>query len=239
MQDNRGDTLREIYSRLYSFFGPQGWWPVYSDDGPGYHPDDFSYPRTERQRIEISFGAILTQQTAWKNVEKALNNLIKEGLIDLQKMTEISDEKLQNLIIPSGYYRQKAERLKSFSKFVLKNYGDMKSLFSIEIPELRKQLLSIRGIGKETADSIILYSAKKPIFVVDAYTFRAAERLGVIDRRDYESLQDMFHENIEPNVRIYNEYHALFVELGKKYCTKKPRCENCPLRGICTYNKKT
>ncbi len=239
MQDSRGNKVREIYSRLYSFFGPQGWWPVYSDDGPGYHPGDFSYPRTERQRIEIAFGAILTQQTAWKNVEKALNNLINENLIDFERILEIPEESLQSLIISSGYYRQKAERLRIFSEFVLNNYGNLESLFSLDLPELREELLSVKGIGKETADSIILYSAKKPIFVVDAYTFRAAERIGLVDVRDYDTLQELFHSSIETDVEIYNEYHALFVELGKRYCTKKPMCEGCPLRDLCAYNKKT
>ena len=107
------------------------------------------------------------------------------------------------------------------------------------MPELRKELLSVKGIGKETADSIILYSAQKPIFVVDAYTFRIVERIGIIESRDYDELQRMFHSSIRPDVRIFNEYHALLVELGKRYCTKRPRCDGCPLSEMCIYNKKT
>ena len=239
MQDNSGDTVRGIYSRLHSFFGPQGWWPVYTDNGPGYHPGDFSYPRTERQMVEIAFGAILTQQTAWKNVEKALKNLMDEDLIDLEKMANISDERLQKLIVPSGYYRQKAERLKAFSRFVLENHGDMRSMLSLPIEELRRELLSVKGIGKETADSIILYSGRRPIFVVDAYTFRVMERIGLMEKRDYDMLQDLFQGSMEPDHRVYNEYHALLVELGKRHCTKRPKCQGCPLSEICSYNKKT
>jgi endonuclease-3 related protein len=239
MQDTHRDALREIYSRLHSFFGPQGWWPVYSDDGPGYHPGDFSYPRTERQRVEIAIGAILTQQTAWKNVEKALKNLIDHDLMDLGKIMDIPLENLQTLIKSSGYYRQKALRLKEFSSYVLNNHGSLENMFSLDTMDLRKELLSIKGIGKETADSIILYSAKRPMFVVDAYTFRVGERIGFVEKRDYDVLQRLFHESIEPDVSVYNEYHALFVELGKRFCTKNPRCEGCPVSEICAYNKKT
>ncbi len=239
MQDsNRINPVIYIYEKLRSSFGPQGWWPVYSDGGQGYHPDDFSYPRTETQRIEIAFGAILTQQSSWKNVEKALFALMEESLLDLKAIAEIDIEILQKIIRSSGYFRQKSMRLKDFSCFVLENYGNLESLFSLDTENLRKALLSVKGIGKETADSIILYAAKKPKFVVDAYTFRIFERLGLIEKRDYDAVQELFENGMPEDHEPYNEYHALLVELGKRHCRKRPDCRGCPLKEMCLYNKK-
>ncbi len=238
MQDTHR-AVKEIYSTLHSFFGPQGWWPVYSDSGPGYHPGDFSYPRSEMQRVEIAFGAILTQQASWKNAEKALKSLINHGLLDMEKILESEREKIEELIRPSGYFRQKAERILGFSSYVLENHGSLQRMFSQDIDALREELLSIKGIGKETADSIILYSAKKPIFVVDAYTYRIMERLGIIGRKDYDEVQELFHASLKRDLESYNEYHALLVELGKNFCRKKPFCADCPLKEICPYNKKS
>ncbi len=230
--------LREIYEALLKSFGPQGWWPVYSDGGPGYHPGDFSYPSTERQRLEIAIGAILTQQTSWKNAEKALKNLMENDLIDLKRLAETDTNELEKLIISSGYYRQKAERLKVFAANILENYGSLDSMLSLPREEVREALLCIRGIGKETADSILLYSAGKEIFVVDAYTFRAMERLGICPDRDYDALQSIFYQCIKRDARIYNEYHALLVRLGKNHCKRMPVCSDCPLRPMCEHNKK-
>ena len=240
MQDSTGTRgkLREIYDILLNSFGPQGWWPVYSDGGPGYHPDDFSYPSTGRQRLEIAIGAILTQQTSWKNAEKALRNLMENGLIDLEGLKGIDGKRLENLVRCSGYYRQKAERLKVFSGKVLEKYGCLDRMLSLPQDELRGALLSIKGIGRETADSIMLYSAGKPIFVVDAYTFRAMERLGIHSERDYDALQSVFHRSIKRDERTYNEFHALLVRLGKEHCRRVPMCEGCPLRPLCKYDKK-
>ncbi len=239
MQDSSGrGKITEIYEKLLAFFGPQGWWPVYSDNGPRYHPGDFSYPKTDIQRIEIAFGAILTQQSSWKNAEKALFNLMEHGLLDLEGILETEEEILRNIIRSSGYFRQKAERLKLFSGFVLDRHGDMEDLFSSDTKELRRELLSVKGIGNETADSIILYAAKKPKFVVDAYTFRLIERMGIAEERDYDSVQRLFEEEMPKNPEIYSEYHALLVELGKNHCRKKPNCTDCPLKQICLYNKK-
>lgn len=239
MQDtHRRNKITEIYERLLDFFGPQGWWPVYSDNGPGYHPGDYSYPRTEKQRVEIAFGAILTQQCSWKNAEKAIFSLISRELIDLKRIVEIDVETLQNLVRSSGYFRQKSLRLKEFSSFVLTNYGDMESLLSLDTDTLRKELLSVRGIGKESADSIMLYAGKKPVFVVDAYTFRLAERTGIAEERNYDFVQSLFETNIQKVPEIYGEYHALIVELGKKYCRRVPECTQCPISKLCSYNKK-
>ena len=239
MQDtDRERKITLIYEKLLDFFGPQGWWPVYSDRGPGYHPSDFSYPKTERQMLEISFGAILTQNTSWKNAEKALLRLISEGLLDLKRIAEADSGTLESLIRSSGYFRQKALRLKGFSSFVLREHGDIENLLSLDVRTLRNELLSVKGIGKETADSIILYAARKPKFVVDAYTFRIAERTGIFGERDYGLLQGLFEGSLPKKHEIYNEYHALLVELGKEYCGKTPDCSSCPLKPICIYNKK-
>ncbi len=240
MQNNdRIRSVKDIYEKLLSRFGAQGWWPVYSDGGPGYHPGDFSYPRTETQRTEIVFGAILTQQSSWKNAEKALFALMGMDLLDLKRIADIDIGVLQKLIRPSGYFRQKSLRLKDFSCFVLENYGGLEELLYLDMKNLRKELLSVKGIGNETADSIMLYAAKKPKFVVDAYTFRIAGRLGLIEDWDYDALQRLFEGGLPERHETYNEFHALLVELGKRHCGKRPNCGGCPLKEMCPYNKKT
>lgn len=207
--------LQRIYRLLYGAYGPMNWWPA---DSP----------------FEVIVGAFLTQNTAWKNVEKAISNLKKADLMDPEKIDKISEKKLASLIKPSGYYNQKAKKIKSF----VKHFGE-KYDYSIEkmkqkpLPELRKELLEMWGVGPETADSILLYALEKPIFVVDAYTMRTFRRLGFLtEEDDYESTQKMFMKHLKPDTTLYNEYHALIVALGNRLCrAKQPLCKECPLHG--------
>lgn len=226
--------LKLIYDLLFFSFGPQHWWPVTKEGEavPKYHK---SSNLTEKQKLEICFGAILTQNTSWKNVEKAIVNLNKNNLIDIEKILKIKNKRLAEIIKPSGYYNQKAKRLKSFCKFLIKNHnGSLKKIFENDIKTLRKELLSINGIGPETADSIILYAAKKPVFVVDAYTKRILNRIGYKERT-YDELQRLFMESLPNSEKLFNEYHALLVELGKGTCKRNPLCNECPVSRHCNY----
>ncbi len=206
--------LMAIYRALFAAFGPQHWWP---GDTP----------------FEIMVGAVLTQNTAWINVEKALANIKRERLLVPSHLCDIPLRKLAILIRPSGYFNVKARRLKNLLEFIRADYGgSLKRMFAAEHGELRKKLLSVNGIGPETADSILLYGGGKPYFVVDAYTKRMFSRHGFIaDGEDYEGIQRLFMKNLRRDGRLYNEYHALIVRTGKEYCKKKTRlCNSCPLR---------
>ncbi len=215
------NIVQQIYSILLKEFSDRNWWPVISNN----------------PKLEICLGAILTQSTNWKNVEKAILKLNENNLIDSEKLKKIKVEELASLIISSGYYNQKAKKIKNFIEFLFKEFnGNLDYLFSLEIEELRSKLLRINGIGKETADSIILYAANKPIFVIDAYTKRIFTRLGYKED-DYDKLQKFFMYNIEKDSKVFNQYHALLVELGKRYCKKEPECSNCPLLNVCRTGK--
>ncbi|MEW6295002.1 MAG: endonuclease III domain-containing protein [Candidatus Diapherotrites archaeon] len=206
-----------LYKKLYSSFGLQGWWPA-------------------ERTFEVCVGAILTQNTSWGNVEKALNNLKKEKRLDAKKISAMKNKELAELIRPAGYYNQKASYLKEFCLYLKKYNFNLNKFFSKKIPELRKELLSIKGIGPETADSMILYAAEKPVFVVDAYTKRIINRLYNRKYDDYNKLQEFFHENLPEDAGLFNEFHALLVRLGKDYCRKKkPLCRECPLRKECSF----
>jgi len=227
--------LLKIYNSLFATFGPQLWWPV-TEEGK-LLPEYSGGPKNEKQQLEVCFGAILTQNTSWKNVENAIVELNKNDLIDAKKIKKIENKKLARIIKSSGYHNQKAKKLKNFCDFLLKNYnGKLNLLFKKDINELRKQLLSMNGIGPETADSIILYAAKKPIFVIDAYTKRIMSRIGYKEKT-YEELQNLFMHNIPNNEKLFNEYHALLVELGKNICKKEPLCKKCPINNDCDYFK--
>jgi len=206
--------LSLIYQKLYSRFGPQHWWPA---DSP----------------FEVMVGAILTQNTNWRNTERAINNLKEHKLLAPDKLYRLTPKRLASLIVPAGYYNIKAKRLKEFLKFFIKRYqADLEKMRSEDMRNLRYQLLSINGIGPETADSILLYALGKPIFVIDAYTKRIVSRHSLI-REDagYEETQVLFMKNLKADVKLFNEYHALLVRLGKEICIKKnPRCEICPLK---------
>jgi endonuclease-3 related protein len=206
--------FKRIYDILYQGFGPQNWWPVTS----------------KNKKFEIILGTILTQNTSWKNVEKAIANLKKADLIDPKKIAKASKRTIARLIKPSGYFNQKAERLKIISDFLLQN----KNLEKQSIKVMREKLLAVKGIGPETADSIILYAFNKPSFVIDSYTKRIFSRIGLCDSDiDYHNLQKKFHDALPKKTILYNEYHALIVELAKSSCSKKPVCDKCPVVKLC------
>ncbi len=212
--------MQQIYNILLKNYGKQGWWPI----SGSYFPNKLD----DKSKLEIILGAILTQNTSWKNVEKALTNLRKHNLIDIDNL--LKTKKLAELIKSAGYFNQKAERLKIIANFLKNN--PIKELQKIETNELREILLEIKGIGPETADSILLYAFEKPIFVIDAYTKRIFSRLGFCKKETtYEDLQTLFHKNVDKNT--YNEYHALIVEHAKRFCKTKPECEGCILRKVC------
>jgi len=215
--------IKGLYNKLLKFFGPQGWWPV---EG-----------KKLNAKLEICLGAILTQNTSWKNVEKALDNLRKNDLINLEKLVKISEAKLRTIIRSAGFFKQKSRYVESFVRYVAKHKG-LDRIFKKPLCTLRKELLKIPGIGQETADSILLYAACKPIFVVDAYTKRIFSRLGIIkNKASYENIQRLVHRSIKPDVKIYQEFHALLVELGKNFCKRKPLCSECPVRNKCEFIK--
>lgn len=208
----KSERIKGLYHALYKSFGPQGWWPADTE-------------------LECILGAILTQNTAWKNVERALGNLKKEGLISIEKLALIPTNVIAELIRPSGYFNQKAIRIKNFIRFLMENYdGDLQKMLEEDTEALREKLLVIKGIGPETADSILLYAAKKPIFVVDAYTHRILSRHGLIpEDSTYGEIQEVFMDSLPKDTQLFNEYHALFVRLGKEWCKKSPICKGCPL----------
>ena len=235
--------INTLYKRLLKEYGPQGWWPVTRTDHPEYFPGSYDHPRNGKEAWEIMVGAILTQNTAWKNVEKALKNLIKAQCLDMKCIAGMPKQELAELIRPAGYYNQKADRLKVLARYMLDKWGgNLNRFFSRHILEIREELLSIKGIGRETADSIILYAGKKPIFVVDAYTRRIFYRLGVIssERERYDRIREMVEKEFsdlgsEQKRVVFNEFHALMVEHAKQHCRKRPSCENCPVRRECRF----
>jgi len=205
--------LLNIYDLLFNHFGPQHWWPGDT-------------------RLEICVGAILTQNTAWANVEKALSNLKKEKYLNQNRLKKIGIKKLAALIKPSGYFNIKAKRLKSFIDYFSNHHkGNFDSLFAGKSGDVRDSLLSIYGIGPETADSFMLYAGEIPVFVVDAYTRRIFSRLRMIEESlIYDEVQSFFMNNLPCDKGLFNEYHALIVMLGKNYCKPKPNCDLCPLK---------
>ena len=207
------DVLLKIYNSLYNYFGPLNWWP-------GATP------------FEVMVGAILTQNTSWSNVEKAINILKKENLLEPRKLYRINQEELAQLIKPSGYYNIKARRLKNFINIFVNDFeGSAEKMFSGDGGELRKKLLNVNGIGPETADSILLYAGRKPFFVVDAYTRRIFSRHKLISEDStYYQIQEFFIKNLDRDVKLFNEFHAQIVMLGKTICTSKnPKCTKCPI----------
>jgi len=228
-------TPHILYRMLLEEFGYQNWWPI----DKNYHEKHRTDPR-----FEIIVGTILTQNTAWPNVEKALTNLKTKNMLDIKKISEIDRESLQNMIKPSGFFNQKAERLKNLATYLHNNHHDnLGYFFDKDINGIRKELLSLNGIGPETADSIILYAGNLPIFVVDSYTKRICKRLPLNTHISYDEIQHYFEEELskkysEKNLtQVYNELHALIVVLAKNYCKKKPECSKCPLRRHCLFKK--
>lgn len=223
----------EIFNRLYKAFGPQGWWPITApgETVPKYYPTNSTRLLSYKEKLEIIIGCILTQNASWQsNVLPALKNLHENGLIDLEVLNKIEIEQLAEIIKPAGYRFQKAERLKEIARFLSQNSLD--ELFSLPADQLRETLLSLNGVGPETADSIILYAARKPIFVIDKYTQRIFYRLGY-DEKGYKELQNLLMSNLPSDSELFGKYHALIVELAKRHCRKIPICEGCPLSDIC------
>jgi len=208
--------LSEIYRRLYQKYGPQNWWPAETD-------------------FEVIVGAILTQSAAWTNVEKGINNLKRANAVNPASIREIPHSELSGLIHSCGYYNAKAEKLRVFAQWFKINYeDDLEKMFTLDTRLLREELLKVHGIGEETADSILLYAGRKPVFVIDAYTRRLCERLGLKPQGDkYSDYQKLFMDNLPHDVQMFNEFHALIVNHGKLFCKKVPQCEGCCLRGLC------
>lgn len=205
--------LMNIYRKLYKAYGPRDWWPAETS-------------------FEVMVGAILTQNTSWRNVEKAIQKLKGKGVLNPEGIHDLKKTQLASLIKSSGYYRIKTDRVKAFVNFLFEEFdGDLKRMGRERLGELREKLLGVKGIGPETADSILLYGLKKSIFVVDAYTKRILSRHKMIlENTAYEEVQKLFMEHLPLDEKLFNEYHALLVHLGKTVCKKIPRCDICPLR---------
>jgi endonuclease III related protein len=225
-----------LYTKLFTAYGPQHWWPM---DG-SYHTEQGTDPR-----FEIILGAILTQNTAWSNVEKAIDNLKKARILSISEIIDTNLEALKHYIKPSGFFNQKAVRLHTIAFYLKERYdGDLNVFFARPLQQIRGELLALNGIGPETADSILLYAGGKPIFVVDAYTKRLFGRLDLLLDLSYNSIQSYVqtdistHLSIEKLSEVYNEFHALIVEHAKRYCRKKPSCMGCPLNEECPFSMK-
>jgi len=208
------EKIRAFYDAMLAAYGPQGWWPA---DTP----------------FEVVVGAILTQNTNWKNVERAIANLKREGLLSPAALHAVDPARLAEVIRPAGYFRIKAARLKHFITMLVDRFGgDLEALFALGTASLRETVLAVRGVGPETADSIVLYAAGKPVFVVDAYTARILARHGMIEPGEagYEEIQDLMASGLPDEVALLQEYHALLVAVGKRHCKKRaPECVGCPL----------
>lgn len=203
----------EIFERLHAAFGPQHWWP-------GQTP------------FEVIVGAVLVQNTSWKNVEQAIDNLRDEGVMTVQKLYALPERELAEAIRPAGYFQVKARRLRNLLRLLVQEFdGSLDAMFATDMAMLREQLLRVNGIGPETADAILLYAGNLPTFVVDTYTHRILARHGWIGYdADYHKIKDYFEDSLPQDVELYNEYHALLVRLGKEYCRRTlPKCEGCPL----------
>jgi len=218
MEEN---ALWRLYHTLLAYYGPQHWWPAETP-------------------FEVIIGAILTQSTAWRNVEQAIQNLKRAGALSPAELAARPESELAALIRPAGYFNAKARKIKAFVHHLMTVHGGrLESLFDQDVPSLRRELLGLHGIGPETADCIILYAAGQPSFVIDAYTRRILERLGLISnaRADYTALQALFTSHLPRDTALYQEYHALLVRHGKELCRRIPRCGNCPLAATCALGR--
>ncbi len=210
-------SLRAVYQRLFETYGPQHWWP---GDTP----------------FEIMVGSVLTQNTAWVNVERAIQNLKAEQALSAEKILATPHEQLAEWLRPSGYFNIKAKRLRNFCDWYLAG-GKEQRLANLGTQDLREQVLSVNGVGPETADDILLYAFERPVFVIDAYTRRLFSRLGMIaGDESYESLRLGFERALGPDTLLFNEYHALIVRHAKQHCSVKPRCERCSLIKRCNFS---
>ncbi|MGW8256374.1 MAG: endonuclease III domain-containing protein [Thermoguttaceae bacterium] len=208
--------MLQVYECLLEAFGPQRWWPAETP-------------------FEVTVGAVLTQNTNWQNVEKAIGNLRRQDLLEAHALYNTPQEELEELIQPAGYFRVKTRRLRNLLQLIVERYqGSLADMFQTEPESLRQELLAISGIGPETADSILLYAGGLPVFVVDAYTKRVFARHGWIGfDADYHQLQQYVQTDLPLDARLFNEFHALLVHLGKHFCRKtKPKCAQCPLANL-------
>lgn len=212
MPTRTGEKLSQFYQAMHAAYGPQHWWP-------GETP------------TEVIIGAILTQNTAWRNVEKAIENLKRARALDFAVLADLPIESLAELIRPAGTFQVKARRLKSFVAWLQVSYeGELDRMLAASLPSLREELLSVSGIGRETADAILLYACNLPTFVVDTYTARILCRHGLIDREaGYDEIKDTFESSLPADARLFNEFHALLVQVGKTHCRPRPKCQGCPL----------
>lgn len=210
------NNYREAYRLLYDHFGPQNWWP---GDTP----------------FEIMVGAILTQNTSWSNVQKAIDNLKTENLLTYQSLSRLTADEIAQLIRPAGYYNLKAQRLRNLFDMLATSYdGEMELFLGDDLGTARDNLLAVKGVGPETADSILLYACGHPVFVVDMYTHRVFSRHNMVEEEtDYQTIQHVFTAHLPEEMQLYNEFHALIVRVAVTFCKKtKPLCEKCPLQGL-------
>jgi len=209
------EDLSLIYDALFATFGHQGWWPAETP-------------------FETMVGAILTQNVSWTNAAKAVRNLEDAGMLDPHLLAGADTADIARLIVPSRFYNQKAERIREFSGIYVREFrADPAEMAAVETGELRERLLALRGFGEETADTILLYACKKPVFVVDAYTRRIFSRYGLLpEGASYDLTQRLFADNLDPDVELFNDYHAQIVRLGKTVCKKSPLCDRCPIREV-------
>jgi endonuclease-3 related protein len=215
MRSSLADDLLAIYNTLRSAFGHQHWWPAETP-------------------FETMIGAILTQNVSWTNAAQAVRNLDEAGLLDPHALATAKTSEIARQIVSSRYYNQKSERIREFSRIYVAEFGaDPEVMAAMDTDELRRRLLAIRGLGKETVDTILLYACEKPVFVVDAYTRRVFSRYGLLpEGASYDRTQRLFAENLEPDVGLFNDYHAQIVHLAKTTCRKSPLCDRCPIREI-------
>ncbi len=209
---NTREKINGIYERLFAAWGPQHWWPG-------------------ETAFEMMVGAMLTQNTNWKNVEKAIANLKSRGALSPEAILGLSPAELAETIRPAGYFNIKAKRLGNLVRFLVEEFdGDVERMKKLSASDLRERLLSVSGVGLETCDSILLYALRKPVFVVDAYTARVLQRHGIIDESaDYEEIRETFESSLPEDAPLFNEYHALLVKVGKLHCRKIAKCDGCPL----------
>lgn len=210
-------SLYQLFQRMFRAYGPQNWWPGES-------------------AFEVMVGAVLTQNTSWVNVERAITNLKRQNVLSASRITALPHDRLARLLTPAGYFNVKATRLKNFCHWY-QEAGGLRKLQSLSTPDLRRQLLAVNGVGAETADDMLLYAFNRPVFVIDAYTRRLFRRLDIIDGKEsYEMLRALFEKRlsrVKEKVAVFNEYHALIVHHGKYFCRSKPLCSECCLRKSC------
>jgi len=238
---NHSSIILACYKHLFRHFGPQGWWPTTPARGTRarYWPRRSPGSLTEREQLEVALGAILTQNTSWTNVEKSLEFLHQRAPFNVKSLLAIPIKTLEVLLYSSGYFRQKARRVRTFLSLLNRSYGgSLERLWGGDLIVARDRLLSFHGIGPETADSILLYAAGRPLFVVDAYTRRIGARWGVFKGNEpYAFIQRVFMSVLPSSPELYGEYHALLVRLAKDFCRKTPHCPGCPVQKLCKKGK--